>query len=72
MMGVINDRERLAVIESKLHSVQTDLEALTKAVETLTATLEQSKGAKIVLGWITSSVLFIATFILAMKDILHK
>lgn len=69
-MSTLSDKERLAVIETTLKEVQTDMENLTLAVTNLTAVLEQSKGAKTVVGVVTSAMLFLATLWVAAKEFL--
>lgn len=70
MSSTVDTRERLAVIETTLQQVQTDVELLTAAVNNLTSVLEQGKGIKWLIGIVATCAVGAAGLLVSAKEII--
>lgn len=69
MSSVTDTKERLAVIETTLQQVLSDVELLTAAVNNLTAVLEQGKGIRWLLGIVATCAVGVAALVVSIKEI---
>lgn len=70
-MASINDKERLAVIETTLEAMKEDMEKLTTSVQTMTELLQQGKGVRTFIGWVVGVSAAIGTAVITIKEVFH-